>query len=75
LREASPSQNQHNSGRQKNNVSGCTGVHSRGAAGWGAEIRIAKQRVWLGTFPTYELAVIARRGAEERLLGEFAPGR
>lgn len=52
-----------NRNRTMKNPSGCHGVRPKGSK-WTAEIGGRGRRKWLGTFPTKEEAVTARRKAE-----------
>ena len=73
LRIADAAQNGWNRTRpNKNNTSGSPGV-SRNRKGWVAYIDIRRKRYYLGTFPTIERAAEARRAAELRYFGEWAP--
>lgn len=40
---------------------------------WCAHISINKKQIYLGNFPSFEEAVKARKEAEEKYFGEFAP--
>lgn len=73
LREATTRQNAINRAVRSDNTSGVPGVDRR-SEGWSARISPRKGfRVRLGTFPTYEEAVAARRAAEKRFYREYAP--
>ncbi len=73
LREATRSQNNCNTGKQRNNSSGRKGVYLHRAAGkWAAEIRFNRKREFLGLFYTVEAAAAAYEAAAKRLHGEFA---
>lgn len=69
LREVSHTENLRNQRRNINNKSGMMGVDFHRAAGkWRARIIVDKRERHLGTFGTYEEAVVARSHAE-RLFG------
>lgn len=74
LRLATNGENQKNSGLQKNNTSGFKGVwqDKRWNTGWRAMIRNDGKRIYLGTFPTAELAHRAYCKAAAELHGDFA---
>lgn len=73
MRVATPTQNQRNKRRQRNNTSGVTGVILvRGR--WQARISVANRSVHVGSFGSKEAAVEARRAAERDIFGEFAFG-
>ena len=73
LREATPQQNTSNTRRTVPNSTGFRGVKkAHGTNKWGAYIRHAGKRFWLGTFPTAEAAHAAYVEADRRLRGEFA---
>ncbi len=67
LREAGYALNALNRSMMSRNTSGCTGVEQRPSGSWYAVIRLRKQRVYLGTFYSFEEAVIARQNAQDRL--------
>lgn len=55
---------------KSNNTSGRTGVRpSRNGKGWVAHIGFQKERIYLGTFLTFEEAIIARQEAELKYYG------
>lgn len=73
LRIATPTQNQQNKGRGRNNTSGFKGVcwvtdHAK----WKAHIRIDGKSVFLGYFSTRESAYAAYCAAAIKYHGEFA---
>jgi hypothetical protein len=73
LREATHSQNLHNSPAPKSNTSGRRGVswiNQRNK--WCAQIKVMNRKYHLGLFDRFEDAVMARSYAEEKFLGEFA---
>lgn len=73
LRIASPSQNQANSGRPKNNTSGFKGVGwSRAARKWRAFITVNHKQRHLGLFETKTDAAIAYNKAALVFFGSFA---
>jgi hypothetical protein len=75
LRAATRSQNGMNR-HHKSRSSGCVGVywHKR-ISKWQASIRKNSVDKHLGYFPSFLDAVAARRAAENRLFGDFAPRR
>lgn len=75
LRLATHAQNQYNQTKKSsNNTSGIPGVywHSRDQK-WSANIGFQSKRVYLGYFDSLEEAARARREAELKYFGEFAP--
>lgn len=73
LREATPSQNQHNRAKSKNNTSGYKGVSFNKPYGkWQAAIKVNWKAYNIGYFDTAEAASIAYADAAKRLHGEFA---
>ena len=72
LRLATHQQNNQNIGPQRNNTSGVPGV-SRARGLWRAYIKVNYQQLQLGRFETFEDAVAARKAAELKHFGEFAP--
>lgn len=77
LRECCQQQNSYNRVRpQRNNTSGVTGVgwHA-GKKKWQARIRACGRTIHLGQFDDLEEAAKARREAEKKYFGEFAPNR
>jgi hypothetical protein len=73
LREASPSQNRMNRGKQRNSASGIKGVHwASHARRWRADVTFKGRRHRLGYFDTREAAAAAYEAAAHRLAGEFA---
>lgn len=74
LRPASGNQNGQNRRTQPNNTSGTPGVYwHKGAGKWMAYITVNKRPVYLGLFVDLDDAVAARRAAEAKYFGEFAP--
>lgn len=74
LRLVSRSQNNMNGGLRSDNKSGARGVGQRKDTGaWYARIKCGGQLKLLGHFATKDLALAARRAAEERFFGNFAP--
>lgn len=74
LRLATVSQNQMNKNLRKDNQTNHTGVHySSREWRYKAYIKVNYKRIHLGTFMTLEEAVKARREAELKYFGEFAP--
>ena len=74
LRFADPSQNARNASLSINNTSGYPGVsrYSRNEK-WRAFITVNKKYVSLGHFDNIEDAIKARKDAEIKYFGEFAP--
>jgi hypothetical protein len=72
LRRATRSQNNANTPRQRNNLSGFKGVGLRSGRKWRARICKNKRRHTLGTFSTPQAAHAAYVAAARRLFGEFA---
>jgi hypothetical protein len=74
LREATPSQNQHNKAVYKNNTSGVRGVTRIKTSGkWHAQIQVkGRPRIHIGNYETVELASEAYEKARTELHGEFA---
>ena len=77
LRLATKSQNQRNRvGRQSNNTSGVPGVYwDKGIQKWRVRIRTCNKVLHLGCFTCKQEATKARREAELKYFGEFAPLR
>ena len=73
LRPCSRLQNSWNKKIQTNNNSGVTGVGVERPGRWYARIRVNKFRFRLGYFHTKESAIAARKAAELKYYGEFAP--
>lgn len=77
LRIATPRQNTTNRGLQRNNDTGVVGVHPRndydGYNKWRSKIECEGKAYNLGTFDTFEEAVITRLKAEKEMFGDFAP--
>lgn len=72
LRACTLSQNQWNRKKNKNNASGVPGVsYSVQNKGWVAQIMHKKQRYYLGTHPTKEEAIKARKEAEQKYRKDF----
>lgn len=71
LRLCTGSQNLSNKGRIKTNTSGYKGVCSSGRK-WMAQITVNYKNIYLGTFPTKELAAFAYNEAAIKHFGEFA---
>lgn len=74
LRQVTHSQNQMNRGKPSNNTSGVTGViWFKKNQKWGSRIVVNYRTINLGFFKTFEEAVQARKEAEKKYFGEFAP--
>ncbi len=67
LRPATNAENGRNCGLSKRNSSGVKGVY------WSAQIRVDRRLLSLGYFDRIEDAAAARRAAEQKHFGEFAP--
>lgn len=73
LRIATRSQNNMNKGLQSNNTSDITGVSwHKGINMWQAYITVNRKRIYLGAFTDFDMAVNARKQAEEKYFGEFS---
>lgn len=65
LRTATPTDNQRNKGKQKNNTSGVTGVSwHKDNKRWEAQIYLDNEKKYLGQFVKFSDAVDARKNAE-----------
>ena len=74
LRDATHGQNQHNGRVYKNSLSQTKGVTLLKSGRWLAQIQRNKRHIYLGTFPTRQLAHDAYVEAAETFFGEFARG-
>jgi len=73
LREATPTENNRNVRRRRNNSSGVAGVWFEARSGkWVAVIKIAGRVTRLGSFRDLDEAAAARKAAEQHYFGEFA---
>lgn len=73
IRPCTCSQNQHNTGNRKNNMSGYKGgCFNKKSARWKAQIRIPGKRFYLGQFQTPLEAAIAYDEGVKKYHGEFA---
>jgi hypothetical protein len=73
LRFVTPSQSAQNEGLQKNNTSGCTGVHWHKQTGmWRATIIINGEYITIGHFNDLDKAIKARKEAEEKYQKEYS---
>jgi hypothetical protein len=72
LRLASKAQQAIKQGIHSHNTPGVTGVYKRFGK-YCATIQSEYKQIWLGTFNTEEKAIAARKAAEEKYFGEFAP--
>lgn len=73
LRPATPTQNQYNRGRQRNNTSGFTGVSfKKSCSKWQARITLNGKLLFLGYFDSPRAAYSAYRKSAEKYHGEFA---
>lgn len=74
LRIATPQQNAMNKSIQPNNTSGVPGVSWRKDRNkWRAFITINRKQIALGNYENIDDAIAARKAAEEKYFGEFAP--
>lgn len=74
LRTASRSENQANTSIPTHNTSGVLGVGwDKRRRTWRAYIKVNRKYVHLGHHPDIESAILARRAAEQRHFGPFAP--
>lgn len=74
LRIATYQENNMNRGSFKNNTTGYKGIYKNKTNGkWYVQIGVNNRMKYIGTFSRLEDAVIARRQAEEKYFGEFAP--
>ena len=74
LRYATPQQNCMNKSKQSNNTSGYPGVSWRKDRNkWRAFITVDRKQIALGLYENKEDAITARKAAEEKYFGEFAP--
>ncbi len=73
LREATPSQNQWNRRKPKNNTSGFKGVslYKKGRRRWRAIIKVGEKSVYLGVYKTAQEAHAAYVAAARVYFGEF----
>ena len=72
LREATRSENMRNVNNRKNNSSGVTGVmYDKKTGKYMAHITVNYEQIVLGYFYLIELAIKARKEAEEEYFGEF----
>lgn len=76
LRPATQQQNCRNRSVRSDSASGVSGVNWHAKQNrWHAQIQVDKgKRLHLGSFTSFEKAAEARRAAELRYFGEFAPG-
>lgn len=74
LRLATLTQNLWNRQRSKRNTSGHTGVYwDSHVDKWRVQICVHRKRIALGAYSNLDDAIAARREAERRYLGDFAP--
>jgi len=74
LRSATNAENCRNLGLSKRNTSGVRGVHwYKKLSKWAASIRVDRKLIHLGFFAGLDDAAQARREAELKYFGEFAP--
>ena len=73
LRIATPSENQHNRGLNKNNTSGYKGVtFNKMAKKWQSQIRYEYKTLYLGCFENQKEAAVEYDKKAKELFGEFA---
>jgi len=73
LREATCSENMRNAKKYKSNSSGTTGVvYDKKTDKYVAQIMVNYKKIILGNFYSIELAIKARRKAEEEYFGKFS---
>ena len=65
--------NVHNANRRTDNTSGYTGIDILENGKYRVRIMVAGERLTIGRFANFADAVAARRAAEEKFFGEFAP--
>lgn len=75
LRLCSPKENSRNLSLAKNNKTGVTGVRKTKYGKWNARITVDRKEIYLGNYDTLEEAAKARKEAENKYFGEFAPNR
>lgn len=73
LREASNAENNRNKGPQSNNKLGHRGISQYAPDRWLARINANGVKYHLGVFESLDEAISARKAAEERIHGHFAP--
>ena len=74
LRYCTNTENSRNCRLSKNNTSGVSGVNLIKSSGrYRARIMVNRKEIRLGHFKTFEEAAKARREAEKKYFGEFAP--
>lgn len=73
LRVCNAIENARNHGLNKNNISGMAGVSKTASGKWRARITVNRKEVRIGTYDTIVEAMEARREAERKYYGEFAP--
>lgn len=74
LRRCTNTENSRNCKLSKNNTSGASGVNLIKSSGkYRARIMVNRKEIRLGHFKTFEEAKKARREAEKKYFGEFAP--
>ena len=73
LRICKNSENTRNCGISKNNKSGYPGVRMTSHGRYNARITFNRKGIHIGNYATFEEAVKARKEAEKKYFGEFAP--
>ena len=74
LRPATTQENNRNHSKNKKNTSGFTGVYwNKANEKWCSNIKVNNKTIYLGSFNLIDDAVRARKEAEQKFFGEFAP--
>lgn len=73
LRLCTPKDNSRNLSIAKNNTSGVTGVRKTKYNKWNVRITVDRKEVHIGNFDGIEEAIRARKEAENKYFGEYAP--
>ena len=74
LRFTTIQENSLNQSVYKNNVSGVPGVRfNKSKKKWEADIQYKRKRIYLGSFMNKDDAIAARKSAEEKYFGDYAP--
>ena len=71
LRSVSRSQNKMNTGKMRNNQSGCKNVYPHNEK-WGVKIIVKKKSLYLGLYKDLELADLVAHAAREKYHGVYA---
>lgn len=75
LREAGRAENMWNRKADHNNKCGVLGVHQTSRGTWIAQLQHMKKKVLRSEHATIDAAIAARRTAERKYFGKFAPSR